>query len=1001
MTPAQPCCDESRRLDVLRSYAVLDTAPDPGLHDLVLLASRICETPIALISLLDERRQWFAAKVGWEMAETPREISFCQYAPPQPGLLIVPNATLDARFAQNPSVTGEPGIRFYAGVPLVSPEAAVLGTLCVIDRVPRSLTPAQEQTLQVLARQIMVQLELRRQAREHEQAMVSTGRLAAIVESSDDAIISRDLNGLVTSWNPGAERMFGYRADQIVGTSIRRLIPADRQEEEDVILSLSRLDEKVRRFETVRKTLTGELLDVSINVCPLKDHQGRIVGAATIARDMTVEKKREREIVRLSQLYSALSQVNQAIVWSSTRGELFAKVCRTLVEQGRFDMAWIGWCEFATHRIIPVAEWGDHQGHVQTIEMHDDDRPTGHSPSGIACREARTYICNDLLSHPSAAAWGTEVRQQHWRALAAFPIRMQGAICAVLTVYADTVNFFQEREIALLEEAAVDISFALDNFEREEGRQQAEALARNERRFSETMIESMPGVLYFYDDEGHFLRWNRNFETVTGYSSAEIAQMHPLNFFAEEDQPLLVERIGEVFAKGESSVEAPFRAKDGRTTPYFFTGRRVLFEGKTCLVGMGIDISKRKETEERLAESERRYRELVEHANSIILRWGCDGRVTLLNEFGQRFFGYSAEEILGRNVLGTIVPATESSGRDLTQLMEQIRANPKAFEQNINENVCRDGRRVWISWTNRVERDDRGHVLEILSIGTDITEQRQAEQSIRELNASLEQRVTERTAELRSALVRAEAADRLKSAFLATMSHELRTPLNSIIGFTSTVLQGLAGPLNEEQIKQLGMVLGSARHLLDLIKDVLDLSKIEAGQFKVRRESFNLRASIESTLTSVQPLALQKGLQLTAVISPEVGEMVSDRRRVEQILLNLLNNAIKFTDRGGVTISAQPTVDYSPSPGTPPQPAVLIQVADTGIGIRQEDIATLFQPFRQLDIGIARQHEGTGLGLAICQRLAGLLGGRISLTSEWSKGSEFSVLLPLQKPSET
>ncbi len=150
----------------------------------------------------------------------------------------------------------------------------------------------------------------------------------------------------------------------------------------------------------------------------------------------------------------------------------------------------------------------------------------------------------------------------------------------------------------------------------------------------------------------------------------------------------------------------------------------------------------------RLDETVRKYRELVEHANSIILRWGADGRVTFLNEYGLRFFGYSAEEIVGRHVIGTLVPSASDDGRDLGQLMARICAEPEAFAQNVNENMLRDGRRVWISWTNRVVRDEAGRFQGILSVGTDVTEQRRAEAAIRELNADLERRVTERTEEL-------------------------------------------------------------------------------------------------------------------------------------------------------------------------------------------------------------------------------------------------------------
>jgi signal transduction histidine kinase len=277
----------------------------------------------------------------------------------------------------------------------------------------------------------------------------------------------------------------------------------------------------------------------------------------------------------------------------------------------------------------------------------------------------------------------------------------------------------------------------------------------------------------------------------------------------------------------------------------------------------------------------------------------------------------------------------------------------------------------------------------------DITEQKQAEMSLKVLNQTLKLEVGARTEELQSALERAEAADRLKSAFLATMSHELRTPLNSIIGFTGIVLQGLAGPLNEEQTKQLGMVRGSARHLLELINDVLDISKIEAGQLAINAEPFNLSASLERVTGLVQPLAAQKGLALIADFPAGLGEMTGDRRRVEQILINLLNNAIKFTEQGCVTFTVRLTTDGASASESASPAGVSFSVADTGIGIRPQDLAVLFQPFRQLDTGLTRQHEGTGLGLAICHRLAELMGGRITVQSQWQRGSEFTLQLPL------
>jgi len=203
----------------------------------------------------------------------------------------------------------------------------------------------------------------------------------------------------------------------------------------------------------------------------------------------------------------------------------------------------------------------------------------------------------------------------------------------------------------------------------------------------------------------------------------------------------------------------------------------------------------------------------------------------------------------------------------------------------------------------------------------------------------------------------------------------------------------LAGPLNPEQTKQLRMVKDSGQHLLALINDVLDISKIEAGQIELQRSSFDIGDAIQKVAQTVAPLAERKSLPVVVRLAPGLGSLISDRRRVEQVLLNLLGNAIKFTERGQVTLTAE--VEPGMSDGA--SSTVRISVADTGLGIKPEDYDKLFQPFRQLDTGLARHHEGTGLGLAICKRLVERLGGAITVESQWGAGSTFRFTLPIQK----
>jgi len=247
-------------------------------------------------------------------------------------------------------------------------------------------------------------------------------------------------------------------------------------------------------------------------------------------------------------------------------------------------------------------------------------------------------------------------------------------------------------------------------------------------------------------------------------------------------------------------------------------------------------------------------------------------------------------------------------------------------------------------------------------------------------NVRLFTELQERTSQL-------QVANRHKDEFLANMSHELRTPLNAIIGFSEVMLERMAGELTDKQDEYLNDILSSGRHLLSLINDILDLSKIEAGRMELELTDFNLPVAIDNALTLVHERAARRGLTLTQDVDERLGDFSGDERKIKQVLLNLLSNAIKFTPEGGkVQVRAELKGEV-----------VEIAVADTGVGIAPEDQELVFEEFRQVGTDVAKKHEGTGLGLALARRFVELHGGNLWLDSEVGVGSTFTFELPMRR----
>ena len=483
-----------------------------------------------------------------------------------------------------------------------------------------------------------------------------------------------------------------------------------------------------------------------------------------------------------------------------------------------------------------------------------------------------------------------------------------------------------------------------------------------------TLATNSPVGVYIAQ-EGKFVFINPQFQKYTGFTEGELLGRDALSLVHPEDRERVRESAVEML-KGKRSTPYEFRVigKGGETIWAMETATSIYYKGIRATLGNLMDITGRRQMEEALRESEERNRSLVNNVKLGILRTTPPGRILEANPAMEEIIGYPREELLKMNVSKFYVHLEEREA-----LVKALALTEGKLVRELRWRK-KDGTEIVVLDTLVAVRDDTGKVLYFDAIIEDITERKRME-------AKLEQK----TKELEQANIRLQEMDRLKSIFLASMSHELRTPLNSIIGFTSLILEGMVGEINEEQRSQLTLVKCSADHLLGLINDVLDISKIEAGKVELSLEEFKLDDIIGEVVESFSPIANLKSIKVSAEVPGGI-TLFSDRRRVKQVLMNLVSNAVKFTEQGGVKVVARVLRDG----------ILEISVIDTGTGIRKEDMARLFVPFQQVDESLTKKHEGTGLGLHLTRKIVTLLGGNISAKSEYGKGSEFTFTIPLQ-----
>jgi len=815
---------------------------------------------------------------------------------------------------------------------------------------------------------------------ERKQADETRVRLATLVDSSDDAIISQTLGGTILSWNAGAERIFGYSVAEIIGQSISVLIPNDRLDEEAQSIEKIRRGERIAPSESVRIRKDRQLINISLTILPLRDADGRIAGIWKIARDISVRKQAEQALRQQTMLVQLL----QGVAVAANQAAAIEDALQVAIDQICDYVDWpVGHVYLApvdgSHTLVSTNIWHMHEPERFAIFRSIteavapaalDDLP------GRVLLTGRPEWITDITSTPNTARTKL-ISDIGVRAGFAFPVTIGAEVAAVLEFFATEPH---QPDAALLD-VMVNIGTQLGHVI---ARARGVALLSAAEAKYRILVEQLPAIIYIADsDSRNSTRYiSPQIETILGFTPAEwladpnlwLKQIHP------DDQQRVLAEITQAYTNdGPVPTEYRSRNRDGRIVWLRDESKIVRDEEGRPLFMQGImlDITERHHAEAALRRSELLYRTLARNfPNGAVFLFDHDLRYTIADGQGLAEQGYSRETFEGRTLYEVLPP-------QLVSIQEPLYRAALAGHESINESVA--GERTFIAYYQPV-RNEQGEIFAGMVMSHDITALKQAEQALVAERVLLSRRVTERTADLSSANAELARAARLKDEFLASMSHELRTPLNAVIGLTESLREQTYGPLSDRQDRPLSMIEESSRHLLTLINDILDLAKIGAGKMDLDIERVAVEAICQASLRMIRQTAQQKRIAIQMQLDPTATYVLADARRLIQILVNLLMNAVKFTPSGG-TIGLEVQCNAE-------QQALRFTVWDTGIGIPTEQLARLFQPFVQLDSRLARQYEGTGLGLALVSRMTEMHGGSVAVSSTVGVGSRFTIALP-------
>jgi PAS domain S-box-containing protein len=760
--------------------------------------------------------------------------------------------------------------------------------------------------------------------------------LAAIVESSDDVILSKDLNGIIRSCNPAAERVFGYKPAELIGQSVRVLIPPERHAEEDEILARLKRGERVNHFETVRLAKGGRPVDVSLTISPVHDASGAVVAISKIVRDIS-EHKRARatqaylaaivesseDAILAKDLNGIIRSANSAAerVFGYTASELVGQSIRILVPPDR---------QTEEDEILARVRAGEHLEHFETCRLSKSGRELDIS-------------------------------------LSVSPIRDDsGAIIGVAKI-------------------ARDIS---------EQKRLARDLAAQQEWFRVT-LESIGDAVIASDPEGRVTYMNESAQTLTGWRAEEaagraLAEVFPIvnekTRLAVDNPAALVMRSGQIVGLANHTVlidrngvdhpiadsAAPIRDLQGR-----MIGVVLVFR----------DVTEERRAEEAIAEQREWFETTLESIGDAVIATDVQGRVEFMNPIAQHLTGWKLSDASKRNCKEVFRIVNEDTRRTVENPVTRVLAEGTVVGlANHTLLISADGTERPIDDSGAPIRSRDGRMVGVVLVFRDVTDRRRAELERRDAAAERE-RLLEAERAARGA---AERANRVKDEFVAMVSHELRTPLNAMLGWTHLMTR--QGADQGVIMRGVGVIERNTRVQAQLISDLLDISRIVSGKLSLDIRQVDLPTVISDAIDTVQKDADEKGVVIERRLENTVGSIAGDPARLQQMVWNLISNAIKFTAKGGrVTVSLQRSGSDA-----------AITVSDTGVGIKPDSLPHIFDRFQQADQSITRRFGGLGLGLSIVKHLVELHGGSIRAESPGDgQGASFTIVLPSSGREET